>query len=115
MQTLAHPRTETIPSFTMCSYPPLNAGTEREPALSFAPGVEFELRFRPYALRIFRAALIVTQSPERANRLANEIWQKACKSYWPMPAMEFTRWLSRLLQHCFAEYHAHAEQHRLTY
>lgn len=108
MQTLTDPSRETISNRGSYGYPHLLVGAEKEPARSFSSGVEFELRFRPYAQRIFRAALILTRSPERANRLANEIWQKAWRNYAPMPATEFTSWLSRLLQQFFAEYRTRA-------
>ena len=98
MQTLPAPITETIPNFAMCGYPPFEVGAEKDPALSFATGVEFELRFRPYAQRIFRTALILTQSPARAKTLEREICQKAWRSYYPMSASDFPLWLTRLLQ-----------------
>ncbi len=108
MQTLTDPNRATISNGTSNGYPHLLVGAEKEPARSFSSGVEFELRFRPYAQRIFRAALILTRSPERANRVANEVWQKAWRSYAPMPATEFTCWLSRLLQQIFMEYRTRA-------
>ena len=102
MPTLTSSRTETIPSFARCGCPPFEAGAEKDPALSFAAGAEFELRFRPYAQRIFRTALIVTRNLARAKTLEREIYQKAWRSYHHMPASDFTRWLTRLLQQSFA-------------
>lgn len=104
MQTLTSPRTETIPNFVRCDCPPLEVGAEKDPALSFAAGVEFELRFHPYARRIFRTALIVTHSLARAKTLEREIYQKAWRSYYPMPASDFTRWLKPHLQRSFSDY-----------
>jgi hypothetical protein len=100
----------TPPTHTLspCSSPVLEVGSEKDPALSFTAGVEFELRFRPYAQRIYRTALIVTQSPARAKQVEREICQKAWRTYSPMPATDFTRWLARLLQQAFAEQRIHS-------
>ena len=110
MPTLTKPITEAAPHFVMCG-PPLEVGAEKDPARSFTTGVEFELRFRPYAQRIFRSALIVAQNPAHAQALEREICQKAWRSYFPMPATDFARWLSHLLQQGFTEYLARTQRY----
>ncbi len=108
MQTLVRPLTSTPQNYFVCGCPPLGLGSETNSSLSLATAVEFELRFRPYAQRIYRSALIVTKSPAQAKQLEREVCRKAWRSYAPMSATDFTRWLTRLLQQSFAELMIHS-------
>ncbi len=59
------------------------------------PGSEFNLHFHPFSGRVYRTALLLTQSPQAAKHLAGEIYTCARRKYEQrLGTSDFRQWLA---------------------
>lgn len=65
----------------------------------------FRTRFCPFADRLYRGALIVTDSPGSAAQLHVDVYLKAFVEYLLAGRIDnFENWLAEIVRTCFAEY-----------
>ncbi|MCG8608409.1 hypothetical protein MJD09_25905 [bacterium] len=65
---------------------------------------DFHAHFRPYVNRIYRGSLILTSSPDAAQKLQTEIYLKAFLEYVHVGRVsQFNEWLLDIVADCFSE------------